>query len=86
MPDGSLNPAASILPGYIGDLDWYDQVIKNGYRAEYLLSGSGSSDRSDYYFSLGYLDENGYVKITISLVSPAVPLSTSVRPNGSKAD
>ncbi len=62
MPDGSLNPAASILPGYIGDLDWYDQVIKNGYRAEYLLSGSGSSDRSDYYFSLGYLDENGYVK------------------------
>lgn len=62
MADGSLNPAASILPGYIGDLDWYDQVIRNGYRGEYLLSGSGASERSDYFFSLGYLDENGYVK------------------------
>ena len=56
MADGSLNPAASILPGYIGDLDWYDQVIRNGYRGEYLLSGSGASERSDYFFSLGYLD------------------------------
>lgn len=62
MADGSLNPSASILSGYRDDLDWYDQVIHNGYRGEYLLSGSGASDKSDYYFSLGYLDENGYVK------------------------
>ena len=62
MADGSINPQASILPGYLGDIDWYDQVIQNGYRGEYLFSGSGASDRSDYFFSLGYLDENGYVK------------------------
>lgn len=62
MADGSLNPQASILSGYRGDIDWYDQVIRNGYRGEYLLSGSGASERSDYFFSLGYLDENGYVK------------------------
>lgn len=62
MADGSLNPSASILSGYRDDLDWYDQVIQNGYRGEYMLSGSGASEKSDYYFSLGYLDENGYVK------------------------
>lgn len=62
MADGSINPEASILSGYLGDIDWYDQVIHNGYRGEYILSGSGATEKSDYYFSIGYLDENGYVK------------------------
>lgn len=60
--NGRLVADAEILPGYAGDLDWYDQAIGSGYRQEYILSGNAANEKSDYYFSLGYLDEAGYVK------------------------
>ena len=53
---------ASIIDGYAGDLDWFDQATRKGYRSEYQFSGSGATSKSDYYFSLSYLDENGYMK------------------------
>lgn len=59
--NGKLVSDASILPGYANDLDWYDQTIRHGYRQEYNFSGSQTSAKSDSYFSIGYLDENGYV-------------------------
>ncbi len=60
--DGHLVSNASIKPGYLDDLNWFDQTIRNGYRAEYNVSASGASDKADYYLSVGYLDENGYVR------------------------
>ena len=60
--DGKMVADAQILPGYAGDLDWYDAAIKNGYRQEYTLSGNSATAKSNYYFSLGYLDEQGYVR------------------------
>lgn len=60
--NGKMVSDASILPGYLDDLDWYDQAVRNGYRQEYNLSANGSTDKSDYRFSVGYLDENGYLK------------------------
>lgn len=60
--NGKMVSDASILPGYAGDLDWYDQAVRNGYRQEYNLSANGSNEKSDYRFSVGYLDENGYLK------------------------
>ena len=59
--NGKFNPAASILPAYAEDLDWYSLAIRKGYRQEYNLNASGATENSDYYFSVGYLDENGYV-------------------------
>ena len=59
--DGKLVSDATILSGYAEDLDWNDQAIRNGYRAEYNFSGMQSTAKSDYYFSVGYLNENGYV-------------------------
>ena len=59
--NGKLVSDAKILDGYAGDLDWYDAAIRNGYRQEYNFSGSQASAKSDYYFSLGYLNEKGYV-------------------------
>ena len=47
---------------YGEDLDWYDQGIRKGYRQEYNISANGASEKADYMFSLGYLDESGYVK------------------------
>ena len=59
--DGKLVSDAQILSGYADDLDWYDEAIRNGYRQEYTLSGNAATEKSNYYFSLGYLDEQGYV-------------------------
>ncbi len=60
--NGYLVSNAAIKGTYAEDLDWFDQGIHTGYRAEYLISGAGGGDYSDYYFSIGYLDENGYMK------------------------
>ena len=58
---GKFNKKAQILAPYAEDLDWYSLAIRRGYRQEYNLSASGATNESDYYFSVGYLDENGYV-------------------------
>lgn len=58
---GVFNTNAVIKEGYKDDLDWYKASIRHGYRQEYNLSASGSNEKSDYYFSVGYLDEDGYV-------------------------
>ena len=60
--NGHLVSNAAIKSGYLDDLNWFDQTIRNGYRAEYNVSASAASDKSDYYFSVGYLDENGYLR------------------------
>lgn len=56
--NGKFNSSATILPGY-DDLNWWDYTMRNGYRQDYNVSGSGASEKSNYYFSLGYLDEEG---------------------------
>ena len=47
---------------YAEDLDWYDQAIGSGFREEYNINANGATDKSDYLFSVGYLNENGYLK------------------------
>ena len=59
--NGNLVSDAQILPGYADDLDWYSDAIRNGYRQEYSFSGNTANEKSNYYFSIGYLDEKGYV-------------------------
>lgn len=59
--NGKLVSDAQILDSYADDLDWYDNAIRDGYRQEYNFSGSQASAKSDYYFSVGYLNEKGYV-------------------------
>ena len=58
--DGSLVSGVKILDGYKGDLDWFDAGTRAGFRQDYQVSGSGSTDKMTGYFSLGYLDEQGY--------------------------
>ena len=59
--DGKLT-TSQIKGTYGEDLDWYDQAIHNGYRQEYNISANGATDKADYLISLGYLDEQGYLK------------------------
>lgn len=46
------------------DTDWFDAVSRNGLQQSYNLSVSNGTDRGDYFFSLGYLDNEGTIKYT----------------------
>ncbi|WP_266204271.1 SusC/RagA family TonB-linked outer membrane protein [Pontibacter kalidii] len=58
-PDGTLNPNANLL--YADDLDWFEPIERNGSRSDYGLNFSGGSEKSDYFVSMGYLNEKGFV-------------------------
>lgn len=62
--NGKLAAGAVVRDAYKNDLDWYAPIKRNGYRQEYGISGEDGNEKSDYYISLGYLDEKGYVKYT----------------------
>ncbi len=58
--DAEGNLTATIVEGY-DDLDWQDNIIRNGIRQEYSVSGSSSTDKLSIFSSVGYLNEQGYV-------------------------
>lgn len=43
-------------------VDWYDLVMMNGIRQNYDISVSGGSDNLNYYWSVGYLNNEGLIK------------------------
>ena len=61
--NGKLNPSATLgrVVGnhYIIPDDWAKEGYRNGIRQEYNVSASGSTSRSSFYASLGYLNEDG---------------------------
>ena len=59
--DGKLNPNASLL---YNDFDWFSPLQRRGDRTNADLSFSGNTGRSDYFVSLGYLNDIGYIQKT----------------------
>lgn len=65
--NGKLNPNATLgnVISYAGNEymllpdDWSDAAYKNGLRQEYTLTATGSTDRSSFYGSVNYLDNEG---------------------------
>ncbi|GAA5225072.1 SusC/RagA family TonB-linked outer membrane protein [Membranihabitans marinus] len=43
-------------------VDWFDETMQTGIKQEYDLSISGGSDNTQYYWSLGYVDNEGIIK------------------------
>jgi TonB-linked SusC/RagA family outer membrane protein len=60
--NGRINPNAQLL--YADDQDWTDFFMGNGYRQEYNLNFNGGAEKMDYFFSLGYLGEDGFTRNT----------------------
>ncbi len=60
--EGHLAEGAVVREAIREDLDWYKPLSRKGFRQEYLLSGGAVHDISDYHFSLGYMDEEGFLK------------------------
>lgn len=56
--DGKLNPNAQLIYG--DDLDWTRDLMRDGMRKDYSINFNGGADKSDYFFSMGYLKETGY--------------------------
>jgi TonB-linked SusC/RagA family outer membrane protein len=42
-----------------GGTDWYHAVFKPALQQSHTISGSGGNDRSTYYYSVGYYDQQG---------------------------
>ena len=67
--NGKLNPNATLGRRYnyqgteffMTPDDWTKLAYKNALRQEYNVSVNGSTDRSSYYASMGYLNEDGII-------------------------
>lgn len=56
---GAVNPSAKLLWG--DDLNWLDYVQRTGIRHDANVSISGASKKADYYTSVGYTRDEGYI-------------------------
>ena len=56
--DGKLNPNAQLM---YDDFNWFGPLSMNGKRNEVALSTSAKMGKSDYYISLNYLKDEGFV-------------------------
>ncbi|WP_316784320.1 TonB-dependent receptor [Pedobacter frigiditerrae] len=56
--DGMLNPNASLL---YDEFDWFKPMTRTGKRTDANMSFSGKTEKADYFVSLGYLKDNGYI-------------------------
>lgn len=75
--DGKLNPAAQLL--YPDDLDWTKDLLRNGSRKDYGINFSGGAEKSDYFLSIGYLNEQGFTRKT-DLERISARLNLNVQP------
>ena len=58
--DGRLNPNARLL--YPDDLDWERDIQRGGKsRQAYNIAYDGGTEKTDYFASLGYTDDRGYL-------------------------
>ncbi len=47
-----------------GSTDWQEQVLRTAFTQNYNMSFGGGSDKTSYFFSLGYQDQQGIIKNT----------------------
>ncbi|WP_262484391.1 SusC/RagA family TonB-linked outer membrane protein [Bacteroides togonis] len=67
--DGRLNPNATLgrrftnngTEYYLTPDDWQDLAYRNSLRQEYTVSVNGGNDRSSFYASIGYLNDEGII-------------------------
>ncbi len=59
-----LNASDVTLTNYLAGktFDWYDHSFQTGINQDYNISVSGMAKKTNYYFSIGYLDNKGLAK------------------------
>ncbi len=63
LTDGRLNPNAKLVYSP-QDTDWAGELMGTGIRTETGISYSGGSRATNYFVSLGYLDDQGFMNGT----------------------
>ncbi|QKZ15249.1 SusC/RagA family TonB-linked outer membrane protein [Spirosoma sp. KUDC1026] len=58
--DGQLNPNATLLYS-ADDFNWQNPMMRQGNRDEINFSVSGGQNKSDYFLSVSYLNDKGYL-------------------------
>ena len=56
---GNLNPNATFM--WADDINWEDAIQRNGNRTDIQVAISGGNSKSDYFASVGYTNEHGYI-------------------------
>jgi len=75
---GVINPNASLL---YNDFDWYKPITRTGKRTDANVGVSGRSDKTDYYVSLGYLSDQGFVyKSDMKRFSARLNVNSQIKP------
>lgn len=77
--DGKVDASARLL--YHDN--WGDALFRTGLKQDYMLSMSGGSDKTTYYLSLGWLDEEGIMTVRTISVSRQERILTVSLPTGS---
>ena len=52
---------SEVYDGKRNYIDWQDQMYRTGIRQQYGISANGGTDKTQYNFSLGYLDTKGII-------------------------
>ena len=55
---------SEVYDGKRNYIDWQDQMYQTGLRQQYGISASGGTDKTQYNFSIGYLDTKGIITNT----------------------
>lgn len=75
--NGVMNPNARLV---YDDFDWYSPLERNGMRNEVGFNLSSKANKSDYYFSLNYLNDKGFViKSDFQRINARLALNTQVK-------
>lgn len=62
--------------------DWYKELFRNSFSQNHNVSVSGGSDKTTYYFSLGYNDEKGATMgVNYSMLTARINLITELAKN-----
>nr|WP_276898208.1 SusC/RagA family TonB-linked outer membrane protein [Pedobacter kyonggii] len=76
--DGKLNPNASLL---YDDFDWYDAMARQGKRTDANLSFSGKTEKSDFFVSMGYLNDQGFnIKSDFQRFNARINVNSQIKP------
>lgn len=59
---GGFNPTGNPLLNGGQNTDWQDQIYRTAYTQNYNMSFGGGTDKTNYFFSLGYQDQQGIVR------------------------
>jgi len=75
--NGNMNSNAQLL---YDDFDWFGPLERNGKRHEAGFSLSSKSNKSDYYFSLNYLKDEGFViRSDFQRINARIAINTQVK-------